>query len=171
MFEGNLTNLFVANVTAGTDPSVIAIADLVAGSAIVVNEVLAMQQQSSDNNYYGPWTLYMSSAWRKYLGADYTSDATNNNNQTSQTLQARLEAIPDITKVAILDYLPTTIFDIVLIQMTTDIVREVIGMDITTVQWDSEGGMKKNFKVMAILVPQLRADFASQTGIVHGTSS
>lgn len=137
----------------------------------LVNEILAMMQQSSDNNYNGPWTLYMSKVWRKYLGADYTSDATNNNNQTSQTLQARIESIADIEKVALLDYLPTATFDIVLIQMTTDVIREIIGMDITTVQWDTEGGMKKNFKVMAIMVPQLRSDFESQTGIVHGTTS
>jgi hypothetical protein len=42
-------------------------------------------------------------------------------------------------------------------------------MDVTTVQWDEKGGMKKNFKIMAIIVPQLRADQNSNTGIVHGT--
>ncbi len=55
--------------------------------------------------------------------------------------------------------------------MTTDVVREVIGMDVTTVQWETKGGMQLNFKVMAILVPQIRADQNSNTGIVHGTTA
>jgi len=54
-----------------------------------------------------------------------------------------------------------------IIQMTSDVVREVIGMDITTVEWDTIGGLQKNFKVMAILVPQLRCDQNDQSGIVH----
>jgi len=44
-------------------------------------------------------------------------------------------------------------------------------MPITTVQWESQGGMRLNFKVMAIQVPQLRADYSSQSGIAHGTTS
>ena len=36
-------------------------------------------------------------------------------------------------------------------------------------QWEGQGGMEVNFKVMAILVPQLRDDFNGNTGIVHGT--
>ena len=59
----------------------------------------------------------------------------------------------------------------VLVQMTADVCREVVGMDITTVQWESHGGMQLNFKVMCILVPQLRSDFNGTTGIVHGTVS
>jgi hypothetical protein len=44
-------------------------------------------------------------------------------------------------------------------------------MDTTTVQWPSQGGMRQNFKVMCIKVPQIRSNYASQTGIVHGTTS
>jgi len=57
------------------------------------------------------------------------------------------------------------------VQQTSDVIREVVGMDITTVQWEEEGGMRLNFKVMAILVPQLRADFNGNTGIVHGSTA
>jgi hypothetical protein len=54
--------------------------------------------------------------------------------------------------------------------MTSDVIRMVIGMDVTTVQWETMGGMRLHFKVMAIMVPQLRADYNSNTGIVHGTA-
>ena len=55
--------------------------------------------------------------------------------------------------------------------MTPDVCRAVNGMDITTVQWESSGGMRINFKVMAIQVPQLFTDYNRRTGIVHGTFS
>jgi hypothetical protein len=47
----------------------------------------------------------------------------------------------------------------------------VIGMDVTTVQWETHGGMRLNFKVMAIMVPQLRSDFNGNAGIVHGSTA
>jgi len=43
-------------------------------------------------------------------------------------------------------------------------------MDMTTVQWDTQGGLQQNFKVMSIMVPQTRADQNGNTGIVHGSS-
>ena len=40
-----------------------------------------------------------------------------------------------------------------------------------SVQWESVGGMRLNFKVMAIQVPQLRADYYNNCGILHATTS
>jgi hypothetical protein len=45
----------------------------------------------------------------------------------------------------------------------------VIGMDIMTLQWPSQGGLQLNFKVMGIVIPQFRADYNNNTGIVHGS--
>ena len=59
----------------------------------------------------------------------------------------------------------------IMVQMTPDVARAVNGMDITTVQWESVGGMRLNFKVMAIQVPQLRADYDGRCGIVHATTA
>jgi hypothetical protein len=42
----------------------------------------------------------------------------------------------------------------------------VNALDITVVQWDVDGGMEVNFKVMAIQVPQTRHDQAGHCGIV-----
>ena len=62
-------------------------------------------------------------------------------------------------------------FTMLFVQMTPDVARAVNGMDITTVQWEDHGGFRQNFKVMAMLVPQIRADFNGNTGIVHATTS
>ncbi len=62
-------------------------------------------------------------------------------------------------------------FTFIFVQMTPDVARAVNGMDITTLQWESVGGQRLNFKVMAIQVPQLRADFYGNSGILHGTTA
>ena len=127
---------------------------------VFLTEVLAMIKQSKDAFHYGPFILYVSTEWDQYLAADFKT-------QSDKTLRERILALTDIVDVRTLDFLAN--FDIVLVQQTTDVVRLVIGMDIVTVMWDTEGGLYKNFKVMSIIVPQLRADQNSNTGIVHGT--
>jgi hypothetical protein len=62
-------------------------------------------------------------------------------------------------------------FTMLMVQMTPNVVRAVDGMSITTVQWESVGGMRLNFKTMCIQVPQIRADFYGNCGILHATTS
>lgn len=124
-------------------------------------DVLNMRTLSQTHLHYGPWVLYVSLNWDQYLDDDlsiYKGDIT---------LRDRLRRIEGIEDVVTLDYLKG--YDMVLVQMTTDVAREVVGMDITTVQWETHGGMELNFKVMCIMVPQVRADFNGNTGIVHGS--
>jgi hypothetical protein len=59
--------------------------------------------------------------------------------------------------------------NVILVQMTSDVVRLVNGMNISVVQWDINGGLGIEFKVMAIKVPQIRADQSGKCGIVHGS--
>jgi len=127
----------------------------------LVSEILQMRQASEDRHHYGPWVLYNSPAWDQYLDDDYSAQKGDN------TLRQRIEAINGIVGVRTADYL--TGYQLILVQQTSDVIRVVIGMDITTVQWETQGGMRLNFKVMAIMVPQLRADFNGNTGIVHGS--
>jgi len=129
---------------------------------MLVEEVLGMRQQSTDNNYFGPWMLYVSPNWDLHLDTDY-SDAKGDN-----TLRERLKKINGITDIRTVDYLSG--HQMILVQMTSDVVRLVNGMDITTLQWETDGGMRIHFKVMAIWVPQIRSDYDDQTGIVHGVA-
>lgn len=129
--------------------------------ATTVSEVLAMIGQSQTAGYYGPWMLYYSPAWTQYMGGDYSNSKGDN------TLRERLAKIDGIVDVRQADYLTGT--TLILVQQTSDVARIVVGMDITTLQWQSHGGMQLNFKVMAIIVPQLRGDYGNNTGIVHGS--
>lgn len=125
----------------------------------ILTEILAMRTQSTGAFHYGPWMLYVSPNWDAYLDEDFKTNS-------DRTLRERIKAVNGITDIKTLDFL--TGYDMVLVQMTSDVVRIVVGMDITTLQWDTKGGMQKNFKVMAIIVPQMRGDFNSNTGVVHG---
>jgi hypothetical protein len=129
-----------------------------------VSDVLDMIDSLNDNKYYGPFMLYHSTDWSRYMDEDY-SDAKGDN-----TLRDRLRDIEQVQDVRRLDFLTNT-FTIVLVQMTADVARAVNGMEINTVQWQTMGGMRLNFKVMAIQVPQLRSDYSGNTGIAHGTTS
>lgn len=131
--------------------------------ATTVEEVLEMRRQAQDAYHYGPYMLYCSPNWDAYLDADYSTQKGDN------TLRERLMKIQNIGQVKTLEYL--TGYQMILVQMTSDVVREVEGMALRTVQWPSKGGMQINFKVLMIMVPQLRADHYDNTGIVHGTAS
>ncbi|QDP54882.1 MAG: hypothetical protein Unbinned3891contig1000_80 [Prokaryotic dsDNA virus sp.] len=131
--------------------------------ATTVADVLGMRQDSEDALHYGPWVLFTAPAWDRYLDDDYSTLKGDN------TLRDRLNAIDRINSIRTADYLSG--FDMVLVQMTSDVIRAVEGMQITTLQWETNGGMTLNFKVMAIVVPQLRADYNGNTGIVHGADA
>lgn len=128
-----------------------------------LNEILAMRDLAKDQHHYGPFALYFGTAWDRFLDDDYSTE------YPGVTLKDRLEKVTGIDMVDTLDFLPG--FQAVLVEKSTDTVRAVLGMDLTTVQWESKGGMQVNFKVMAIMVPQLRADFHNNCGIVHATTN
>jgi hypothetical protein len=132
--------------------------------------VLTMRDTLYNDRFYGPFMLYHSTDWDAYLDNDYYALATSGMTAPSQTLRNRIRAIEGIQDVRRLDFLTDT-FTLLMVQMTPDVARAVIGMDITTVQWESQGGMRLNFKVMAIMVPQIRSDYSDRCGIIKGTTA
>lgn len=125
----------------------------------LVNDVVEMQQASRAVGFRGPWRMYVGSGWDSKLSKDYsTSKGTN-------TLEDRIKAIRGIRSIDTLDFMPE--WDIVLIQMDSRVARAVIGLPLQTLQWEQQGGMEINLKIMAIMVPQFRADFYGGTGLVH----
>jgi hypothetical protein len=152
-----------------------------------LKNVLAMRDLLYLHKFYGPFMLYHSNDWDQYLDNDYI---LTGGNVATQTLRNRLKTIEGIQDVRRLDFLfgsappagggpggdnitlgPTAPFTLLMVQMTPDVARAVNGMDITTVQWEMLGGLELHFKVLCIQVPQLRADFYNNCGILHGTTA
>lgn len=133
----------------------------------VVQDILEMRDLMYAQNFYGPFMLYHSTGYDIFLDNDYFRTGGTSINQT---LRQRVEAIDGISGVRRLDFL-TSGYVLIMVQMTSDVARAVNGMDITTVQWESVGGMRINFKVLCIQVPQLRSDFNGNCGILHATTA
>ena len=126
----------------------------------IVAEVLAMKQNAINNLHYGPWKLYIPTAYETILDEDYDKTAP-----VGTTTRDRILKIAGITGIQIVDTLPAN--NVLLVQMSSDVVRLVRGMGIQNVQWSVEGNMINKFKVMTIQVPQIRSDQNGKSGIVH----
>jgi uncharacterized linocin/CFP29 family protein len=128
--------------------------------ANIITDILAMIQALKNNNMYGPYMLYVPSAVYTHFGSDYVSNAVAIN-----TIMQRVLAVPGIAGVR--ESKDLTSSNVIMVQMTEDVVDLVDGMSPTSVQWDSPGGMEVNFKVMAIMVPRMKADYVNQCGVAH----
>ena len=139
--------------------------DLTASASFVgttfVSELLEMIELLRGQNFYGPYMVYVSTGYDSKLDDDYKTNS-------DKTVRQRVREIEEVQDIRRLDYLTGDV--VLVVQMTSDVVRAINGMDITTVQWESKGGMQLNFKVMAIQVPQIRSDFNGNCGICHGTT-
>ncbi len=160
--------------------------------ATVLANILTMMDQMRANKFFGPFALYHSNDWDQYLDNDYI---LSGGNVATMTLRERVLKISGIQSFERLDFLFGTApssttgpggenlvsggagtgggnpFTLLLVQETSEVVQAVNGMDITTVQWPSVGGLRSNFKIMCIKVPWLRADQYGNCGILHATTA
>lgn len=126
--------------------------------ALIVADVLAMKQASIDAYHYGPWMLYVPTAYETVLDEDYGDNY-------AKTIRNRILEISGIKGVKVIDTL--TANNVLLVQMTSDVVRLVNGLDVQVIEWNTEGKFVTKYKVIAIQVPQVRADQAGNSGVVH----
>lgn len=142
---GSISNWAAANTTGET----------------VVGEVLAMLGALQADHMFGPYTLYVPPTFWNALMDDYKANS-------DRTILERILAIKGISGVQMSANLNDGASgEVILVQMTSDVVDMADGLQPTTVQWDSHGGMVMNFKVMAIMVPRMKTDSASQSGVAH----
>lgn len=124
--------------------------------ANIKDDVLNMIQASINSKHYGPFVMYIPTAYQKKMGDDYTTGYP-------KTIRQRLMEIEEITAIKVADRLPAD--TVVLVQLSTDVVRVINGFSPIAVQWTSGDGLTHHFKIMAIQVPQMRADQAGNCGI------
>jgi len=128
-------------------------------AAQILADVISMKQESINNYHYGPWMLYIPTAYETILDEDY--DTTT----PGTTIRERILKVSGIKGVKVIDTLPAN--NVLLVQMTSDVVRLVRGMGITNVEWTTEGRFVNKYKVLTIQVPQIRSDQNGKSGIVH----
>jgi len=121
----------------------------------IVDDVLAMKQAAIDAKHYGPYKVYIPTAYETVLDEDYEDTGTTSTNKT-----IRQKVVDTLTA-----------NNVVLVQMTQDVVRLVRGMPIQNVEWSVEGKFINKYKVMTIQVPQVRADQEGNSGVVHAATA
>jgi len=130
-----------------------------ATGAGIIADVLSMKQDAIDAYHYGPYMLYIPTAYETVLDEDYDSTTPGT------TIRERILKISGIDGVKVIDTL--TANNVLLVQMTSDVVRLVRGMGLQNVQWTREGNLVTKYKVMTIQVPQVRSDQEGNSGVVH----
>jgi uncharacterized linocin/CFP29 family protein len=123
----------------------------------IVGDVLAAIGVLIADFQQGPWIMYVPLAATPRLANDYKANSDD-------TIQERIMKIEGIAAIR-----PTTKITsgFLLVQLTSDTVQMVNGFGPTMVEWETKGGFELNFKIMAIMVPRIRADRLGQSGIAH----
>ena len=125
--------------------------------ATLIGQLASMMKILYDDNHPGPYTVYFGKAWLEYMNADYS--ATN----ATLNLQQKILAMIGIKRVRILNRLSG--WSIIMMDAKTNTIRLLNGMNWTTMQWTTDGGMMLWLKIMGIKVPEIRQDKAGQSGI------
>lgn len=124
----------------------------------ILDDVLSLISAAHTDRHYGPYIIYVPTAYGVILDDDFKTNS-------DRTIRERILAIDSISAIRTADRL--TANNVLLVEMTPDTVKLVNGMNITTVQWEELGGLQLKFKIMAIMVPWIKADQSSRSGIVH----
>lgn len=126
----------------------------------IVDDVQAMLQAARDDNYFGPFCLYVPGNYEGTLDNDFAFGSGD-----TRTVRQRIMQLSGISDIVVADRLADD--NVVLVQETRDVADLAIAEDIKTVQWQMDGGMQERFKVMAVWVPRIKSDYDGKSGIVH----
>lgn len=125
--------------------------------------VLDMIGAAHAKNMYGPYILYVAGDIWRFLLQIYTDGS-------GQSAMQRIKSgIPGLEDIKPSDELASG--DLVLVQMTRDVVDLAVAQDIVTLEWEERGGLVGNFIVMGVMVPRVKATKAGQCGVVHFTGA
>lgn len=133
----------------------------------VMTDVLEMIETLQSDGFFGPYMLYHSTGYSRYLSDDYFRTGSTSAVRSLRTRIMEIEGIVDIRR---LDYL-TSGYQLVLMQVDREVCEAINGMEIQTFMAESSVGAKKDFRVACIHVPLFKSDFNGNCGIVHGTTS
>ncbi len=124
----------------------------------ILDDVLSMIDAAHQDLHFGPFVLYVPTAYWVPLMDDFKANS-------DKTIFQRINELPDIQSVTPVDKL--TANNVVLVEFTRTNVDLVVGMQPTTISWETQGGMMMFFKVMSIMVPRIKIDANSRSGVVH----
>lgn len=124
----------------------------------ILDDVLAMITAAQSDRRYGPYMVYVPTLYWVPMMDDFKTNS-------DKTIIQRLKELPNIIDVKVADKL--TANNVLLVEFTRANVDLVVGMQPTTISWETQGGMVMFFKVMSIMVPRIKLDSNGSSGVVH----
>ena len=121
---------------------------------------LGMMSALAANRYMGPFGCYIANT-------QYHEMLDRHTDGSGQTAIETVESIPQIEYVKANDLVPAG--ELVMVQLTRDVVDLVIALSLENRQWESPDGSALFFVVMMSAIPRLRTDYAGTSGIAHAT--
>ena len=126
-------------------------------SGTPVADSLAMLQALYDNNYQGPYGMYVPVAYWAALQEDYKSES-------ELTVMQRIMNFDNMEFIKVSDRLSA---EVIVVTFRKDVVDMAIAQDIITTQWASGDTFTQHFKVWSCMVPRVKEDATTQSGIAH----
>jgi hypothetical protein len=126
----------------------------------ILQDIQDCKAALSAKYFRGPYMVYIPLAYERRMDDDYDVAGAS-----LLTIRERIMKLGNIKGVKTIDTLPTD--NVLMVQMTPDVVRLVQGMGVQNVEWAVEGGMITKFKVMTIQVPQIRSDQNGNCGVAQ----
>lgn len=113
------------------------------------------------DRHYGPFMVY--AAQTQYNEASLR----NYSDGSGETPLQRILKMPQVAGMQMLPQL--TDGEVMLVQMTREVVEWAEAMAIDVVEWTTGDGMATNFKVLAVATPLVKSRYDGKSGIVHVT--
>lgn len=129
-----------------------------ATGAQIVGDIIAMSNALIAKNMFGPYVIFVPTSVYTRLSDDYKAES-------DKSILSRMLELPGIE--AIIPTNRLTGKNVLMIQLTSDVIQMIDGIQPTMVEWEERGGFELNFMIFAIMLPRIRADFAAQSGIAH----
>lgn len=133
--------------------------------ANILPTINSMVSTLQSNLFYGPYSLFLSQdQWLEINSQYYGADS--NITPLSRIEQNKL--------IASVDFLPASVLasgELLMIQMTSDVIDMAEALPIQVREWTSGDGWQTNFKVLTVMAPRIKARYDAKVGIAHFTGA
>jgi uncharacterized linocin/CFP29 family protein len=127
----------------------------------ILTEILELiQTMETTHRKYGPFRLYIPGAYAFQFRRDLKANS-------DKTLEQRVLAIAQIQAIRVSDVLADG--NVLLIQMTSDVIDLAVAADVTNIQWASPSGWTNYFQTFAAWAPRIKQDYDDRAGYIHAT--
>lgn len=131
----------------------------------ILTDVQAGIVQNQNDNFFGPYTLFVNGPYNNKLNDDFKS----NSDKTIRQRLSEIENGGEGLRIVAADFLPTD--RVVIVQMTSNVLDVVLGQQPTAITWSPEPGFETMINIMACVILRPKDTSAGTSGIATGNLS